>query len=110
MTDDSEFSTASHAYDHAVHAGDHPTHRVDVTDEPGWVPQPPVRQPRAATVAGRPGEHVVTHRVEALGRAGFRAGFGFAAGAWTFRAIVIVAVWTILAIVISALLMRAFPF
>ncbi len=110
MSDESEFSAASHAYEHAVHAGDHPMHRVDVTDEPGWTPRPPPRLMRTATGAGRSGEHVVTHRVEAPGRAGFRLGFGFAAGVWTFRALVIVAGWTILAVVISALLTRAFPF
>ena len=102
----SDFSTASHAYEHAEHAGDHPLHRVDVTDAPRWPPSPP--RPRPAD-AGAPTQHVVTHRVEAPGRAGFKFGFGFALGVGTFRALVLIVIWTALAVVIGSLLMRALP-
>jgi hypothetical protein len=108
--DPPEFSTASHAYEHAEHVGDRPTHRLDVTDSPRW-PKPPAPPRPAPPVAapGRPDEHVVTHRVETPARTAFKFGFGFAAGVWTFRALVLLVVWAVLAIAISALLMRAFP-
>lgn len=99
-----EFSAASHAYEHAEHAGDHPAHRLDVTDAPRW-PKPP---PTPAALSARPEERVLTHRIESPGRTAFRFGFGFAAGVWTFRALVLLAIWTVLAVAISALLMRAF--
>lgn len=102
-----DFSTASHAYEHAEHAGDRPQHRIDVTDAPRW-PTPPAPAARPTAGLARPEERVVTHRVESPGRTAFTFGFGFAAGMWTFRALVLIAVWAILAIAVSALLMHAF--
>lgn len=103
-----EFSTASHAYEHAEHAADQPAHRLDVTDAPRWPVPTPAAPPRAAAGPARAAEHLVTHRVENPTRSAFKFGFGFAAGIWTFRALVLIAVWTIVAVVLSALLMHAF--
>lgn len=105
--DPPEFSAASHAYEHAEHAGDQPQHRLDLTDSPRW-PKPPAPPARPAAGPARPDEHVVTHRVETPTRTAFKFGFGFAAGEWTFRALVLLAIWAVLAIAISALLMHAF--
>ncbi len=104
----SDFSNASHAYEHAEHAGEHPVHRVDVTDAPKWPASPP--RPAAA-----PAQHLVqhavahTHRIEKPTSTAFKFGFGFAAGVGTFRVLVFIVAWTTLAIVLGSLLMRAFP-
>ncbi|MBV8537986.1 MAG: hypothetical protein JO128_20480 [Alphaproteobacteria bacterium] len=104
--EESDFSNASHAYEHAEHAVDRAVpHRLDVTDAPRWPANP--QRPAPA----RPIQHVVTHthRVESPTKSAFKFGFGFAAGVWTFRVLVLVVVWTILAIVVGSLVMRAFP-
>jgi hypothetical protein len=105
--DPPEFSSASHAYEHAEHAGDRPpAHRLDVTDAPRWPAAPP--GPRLGDPA-RPVQHVVTHRVDSPTRSAFKFGFGFAAGEWTFRVLILVVVWAIVAIGVGSLLMRVFP-
>lgn len=103
-----DFSATSHAYEHAEHAGDHPAHRVDVTDAPRWPTPPQAPVVRPAPEHAQPEERVLTHRVESPARTAFQFGFGFAAGAWTFRALVLLAIWAVVALAISALLMRAF--
>jgi len=101
-----DFSAASHAYEHAEHAGDRPVHRLDVTDAPKW----PASPPRPAS-PGRPAEQVVTHthRIEQPTGTAFKFGFGFAAGVGAFRVLVLIVASTILAIGIGSLVMRAFP-
>lgn len=103
----SDFSNASHAYEHAEHVADHPAHRLDVTDAPKWPASPAPRPPAAQ----QPTQHVVahTHQIESPTKSAFKFGFGFAAGVWTFRVLVLVVVWTILAIAVGSLLMRALP-
>ena len=103
----SDFSNASHAYEHAEHAGDHPVHRLDVTDAPRWPANPSAQHPSPA----RPTQHVVTHthRIEQPTRTAFKFGFGFAAGVGAFRVLVLIVAGTILAIGVGSLLMRAFP-
>lgn len=100
-----DFSNASHAYEHAEHAADHPAHRLDVTDAPRW---PASQRPPAAMP---PTQHIVTHthQVESPTRSAFKLGFGFAAGVWTFRVLVLVVVWTVVAVAVGTLLMHAFP-
>ena len=112
MTDEAEFSAARHAYEHAEHAADHPVHRLDVVDEPRW-PRPPRAAPApSADALHRTGERGVTHtlRIDSPARSAFKFGFGFAAGVWTFRALVLIVVWAILAVGVGSLLMRAFRF
>ncbi len=102
----SDYSNASHAYDHAEHISDHPVHRLDVTDAPKWPADASPRPPAAQ----RPVQHVVTHTHQVAQPTGtaFKFGFGFAAGVGAFRALVLIVMWAILAIGVGSLLMRAF--
>ena len=101
-----DFSAASHAYEHAEHAGDRPAHRLDVTDAPKW----PATSPRPASPVRPAGQAVThTHRIEHPTGTAFKFGFGFAAGVGAFRVLVLIVAGTILAIGVGSLLMRAVP-
>ncbi len=102
----SDFSAASHAYEHVEHAGDRLPHRVDLVDAPRWPLRPRVPAP---PVTGRPSQiaPVIVHRLEPP--SAFKLGFGFAAGMWTFRALVLIVVWTVLLAALSGLLRYALP-
>lgn len=85
--DRSDIAAAAHAYEATGHFADPPArHRVDVKiDEP----RPAPRRPwfgRAPTQHAADGETV--HRLASPTRTGFAVGFGAAAGAFVFRAIV----------------------
>jgi hypothetical protein len=81
---------AIHAYEHTIEMQQPHPHRIDILDEPVHTQRPrrPIRLPSLYRQPPPDGGGHLTHRFEAPTETAFKVGFGFSAGAWSFRAIV----------------------
>ncbi|MBI3512721.1 MAG: hypothetical protein HY060_01400 [Proteobacteria bacterium] len=96
-------ATALHAYDDTLHAGERGAHRLDILVSTPRAPRKMASIPVNGTVPGSDVSRVV-HEVGRPYQTSFKFGFGFTAGAWTFRAIVQTIVGAALLILIMRLL------
>jgi hypothetical protein len=101
--DKAEIAAAAHAYEATGHVADPPVrHRIDV--EIGE-PRKPPRRSLFGRMQAAPAAHGDTvHRLANPTRTGFAVGFGAAAGAFVFRAIVaLIGVAVLVALAVAAL-------
>ncbi len=100
----STFAAAQHAYEGTRHVGEPVVHRLDLFDSLPARRLPPNQPLRSGVATAGPSQLRVTHDVASPAGAGFRFGFGLAAGIWTFRALVLIVVCTALLLTIAHLL------
>jgi hypothetical protein len=82
-----DFDSATHAYHHTLDVSGGGAHRVDLLVGTPVAPPAQIRMP----FAGAPREPEVSRVIHEVGspvKTSFKLGFGFTAGAWSFRVIV----------------------
>jgi len=100
---DPGLAMATHAYGEALHVGEKWGRRIDMLVSAPRAPRPPAVIDMSRTAPASNSSRVV-HEVGKPYRTSFKLGFGFTAGAWTFRAIVQASVGAALLILILRLL------
>jgi hypothetical protein len=87
---DLTLAAAAHAYEHARTANHPQPHRLDIVEAPP-APRPTRKDAPPATPqpTASPDRLHLTHDIASPTATAFKLGFGLAAGAWTFRAVVI---------------------
>ena len=95
---------AIHAYEHAIDAQRGPHHRVDIVDVPPRTLRSVFTRRIAPVQIEGPEAGTLVHDFKSPTETAFKFGFGFTAGAWSFRGIVLVAVGAFLLLGIIQLL------